>query len=256
VPSKELEAQRDVDAWFLGHIHKPHLLQTERPIGYLGSLVGLDRGETGPRGPWLVTVEGRGEVRASQVSLGPVQWESTRIDVSNLPEDAASAEDFLRDAVHNQFRYMRGERPALTEPALRVVAVSIDFVGQPPSSKHVSDYLANFSPADLQFEFPDQTWAAVKLTNHTRPAVDLTALMQLRSPLGVIATVTHTLESGGEVPPELASLVTQAASGFTEGDWSLDSEDWPMPQENELLLSAARGLLDVLLEQQKSQAVS
>ena len=46
------------DAWLLGHIHKPSIESLSapadsRPSGYLGSLVGLDRSETGPHGPWL-----------------------------------------------------------------------------------------------------------------------------------------------------------------------------------------------------------
>ena len=38
-------AQHPVSGWFLGHIHQPHDLTQARPIGYLGSLVGLDRSE-------------------------------------------------------------------------------------------------------------------------------------------------------------------------------------------------------------------
>ena len=52
--SSEL-SQAGLDAWLLGHIHKPSLsagagLNGEGPRGYLGSLVGLDRGEKGTHG--------------------------------------------------------------------------------------------------------------------------------------------------------------------------------------------------------------
>ena len=51
-----------VDAWLLGHIHKPSLADSfarndPTPHGYLGSLVGLDASETGPHGPWMISVE-------------------------------------------------------------------------------------------------------------------------------------------------------------------------------------------------------
>jgi exonuclease SbcC len=41
VRSAELEAA-PVDAWLLGHIHRPGVLSPPRPMGYLGSLCGLD----------------------------------------------------------------------------------------------------------------------------------------------------------------------------------------------------------------------
>jgi predicted phosphodiesterase len=252
VASKDLHERGDVDGWFLGHIHQPHDLQGERPIGYLGSLVGLDRSETGPRGPWLVTVEGRGKVRARQVPLGPVQWERTEIDVTDLPTEEHAAEDFLRDAVHNRFREMRQDRVALAEPALRVVAVSIVFVGQPDESQEVRKYVQDCTPDKLRFHFDDQVWTAAKLENGTRLRVNLTQLREQRTPLGLAAEIVHILETGGDLPVELSELVTEASTPFTEGAWSLDSEHWPFPSDRSLLLAAARNLLDVLLAQHKS----
>ena len=56
-PIRQAELDRTgYDAWLLGHIHKPSYdglsaREGTRPSGYLGSLIGLDRSETGPRGP-------------------------------------------------------------------------------------------------------------------------------------------------------------------------------------------------------------
>ena len=52
VTSQELR-QAGLDGWLLGHIHKPDALSAEAPNGYLGSLVGLDRSETGRMVPGL-----------------------------------------------------------------------------------------------------------------------------------------------------------------------------------------------------------
>ena len=251
VPSRELDRHGAVDAWFLGHIHRPHGLAGPRPLGYLGSLVGLDRGETGPRGPWLVTVEGRGSLRARQVQLGPVQWEDAEVDVSDLPEAEDDAVDFLRGAVQDCFGEMRQRRPDLAAAALRVVAVSVVFVGQPVASGHVRSFVEACSPAKLLFHFDDQVWTAVTVRDRTRPAVDLASLMAQRSPLGLVAAVVQALESGGELPPGLAEGISSSVAPFREGTWTLDEEDWPMPDQDELLLGAARDLLDVLLEQQR-----
>ena len=46
VTGQEL-ARAGLDGWLLGHIHKPDALAVPSPNGYLGSLTGMDRGETG-----------------------------------------------------------------------------------------------------------------------------------------------------------------------------------------------------------------
>jgi exonuclease SbcD len=256
VSAAELDQQSEVDGWFLGHIHQPDNLRTQRPIGYLGSLVGLDRGETGARGPWLVTVEGRGLISAQHVPLGPVHWETAQVDVTDMPEDPTGAEDFLRTCVQEHFMVMRRDRPQLTETALRVVAVSITFTGRPKTGPHIRDFIERFTPATFCFEHGSQTWAAAKLTDRTRAPVDLQRLMAQNNPLGVIASVVHALENDLVVPPELATLVSAQMAPFTTGDWALDEEYWPAPSRDILMVDAARALLHELLAQQHAMVAT
>lgn len=76
-------------AWLLGHIHVPGIPAGDaRPVGYLGSLMGLDPTETGDHGPWLLTVDNR-RVEMKQMPLGPLRWERFDVDLSAL----ASADD-------------------------------------------------------------------------------------------------------------------------------------------------------------------
>ena len=253
VPSRALRAQGAVDGWFLGHIHRPHALGVDRPLGYLGSLVGLDRGEVGARGPWLVTVAGRGSLEARQIPLGPVQWEEANVDVTDLPEDPQHAVDFLRAAVQDCFSALRRARPALAEPGLVVVAVSIAFVGAPSAHRALRTFIDDSPPDQLLFHFDDQVWTAAKLLDRTRPAVDLEALREQRGPLGLVAGVLAALEAGEELAPELEALIAAAAAPFSEGAWALDPEDFPLAPPRELLLAAARDLLQVLLNQQRSE---
>ena len=86
----DLERQ-SVDAWLLGHVHRPSNLSGARPIGYLGSLSALDPGEPGAHGPWMVQVEGPGRVRATQVPLAPMRYEQRALDVSEVGADGALA---------------------------------------------------------------------------------------------------------------------------------------------------------------------
>jgi exonuclease SbcD len=95
VSTREL-TQSGLDAWLLGHIHKPSLRRGattdgSAPQGYLGSLVGLDPGEPGAHGPWLIHVDAHGAVSTEHLEIAPLRWE--RFDVlvgeDEEPEDLA-----------------------------------------------------------------------------------------------------------------------------------------------------------------------
>jgi DNA repair exonuclease SbcCD nuclease subunit len=77
------------DAWLLGHIHKPSLDSLaastgSQPSGYLGSLVGLDPSETGPHGPWLLSVPYDGKLHMEQLPLAPLRWEYVSVSIDGL----------------------------------------------------------------------------------------------------------------------------------------------------------------------------
>jgi len=100
VTSAELDAA-PVDAWLLGHVHAPDLSDTDRPIGYLGSVVGLDPTEVGGHGPWLVEVD-RHAVRARHVPNAPLRWEHVTIDFSEPDcalDDGVPAAEWLERAL-------------------------------------------------------------------------------------------------------------------------------------------------------------
>ena len=88
VPRAEIE-EAGYDAWLLGHVHQPSLENSStatesRPCGYLGSLVGLDSSETGPHGPWLLTVATDGGMDLRQIPLAPLRWEEVAVSVEGL----------------------------------------------------------------------------------------------------------------------------------------------------------------------------
>lgn len=94
VSTRELFAA-PIDLWLLGHVHQPEELGVEAPSGYLGSLVGLDPGEPGPRGAWLIEVE-RGALRSMEHrALGPMRWERLSVDLSGLTEPIESRQQLL-----------------------------------------------------------------------------------------------------------------------------------------------------------------
>ena len=91
------------DAWLLGHIHKPSLKESlasgyNRPSGYLGSLVGLDPSETGPHGPWLLTVSRDGGIAIEQIPLAPLRWEHIEVSVDGIVDAEDVPERLLHEA--------------------------------------------------------------------------------------------------------------------------------------------------------------
>ncbi len=70
--------------WFVGHVHQPGLAPglygAGEVMGYLGSVVGLDRGEPGWRGVWAVAPEGDG-LRLRQVDVAPLAWQTLEVRV-------------------------------------------------------------------------------------------------------------------------------------------------------------------------------
>lgn len=96
-----------VDAWLLGHIHRPDRLDGDRPIGYLGSVSALRASETGPRGPWLLQV-GKAGITAEHQPLAPMRYEAIDIDCSDLDDAAGLGERILagtRERVHALAEY-------------------------------------------------------------------------------------------------------------------------------------------------------
>jgi DNA repair exonuclease SbcCD nuclease subunit len=90
-----------LDAWLLGHIHKPSLgdssgAATSVLCGYLGSLVGLDPSETGLHGPWLIRVERTGQLVPEQQPIAPLRWEPIEVLVEE-EEDLEDLADRLLD---------------------------------------------------------------------------------------------------------------------------------------------------------------
>ena len=111
-------ADAPVDAWLLGHIHKPDRLAPPRPIGYLGSLTGLDPGETGPRGPWSLEFSGPEPV-LEHLPLAPLRWEEVTVALDGLeseddvPARAVAALDTLHESLAaERFFPPRGRLPS------------------------------------------------------------------------------------------------------------------------------------------------
>lgn len=168
------------DAWLLGHIHKPDPLEGPRPNGYLGAIGALDPSDLGPRGPWIVEVEGKGAVTAEQLALSPLRYERLDIDVGDLPDP-----DALHGLIHAEIDRLAGELNGARH-APRAIGVRIRLVGRTDGRRALAR--AAEGVGRLIMPQGDTVVFVEGLSLDTRPLRDLSEIAQGgRDPLALLA---------------------------------------------------------------------
>jgi len=173
-----------VDAWLLGHIHKPtfaHDGPGRIHGGYLGSLTGLDPTETGVHGPWLLTFEGRSLVEASHLPLAPLRWERISLDAGAWTS-VAEIEPAVASALVS---FEERERANLGRA--RAVGLRIDLVGRSRIHRELRTAIEAFDLENLQITLEGRTFFVDALTDAVRPEIDLAALAAKSDPPGLLA---------------------------------------------------------------------
>ncbi len=230
-------------AFFLGHIHRPDDLAA-RPMGYLGSLVGLDAGETGARGPWEVRVAG-GRVQARQVPLAPVRWEAVEVA---LDDDFVEAED-VQVRVHEAFRRV-GAEATFDDPRLRCVVARVRLTGRLRARAAVRRFAQDCEGGERVLDV-GRPWIIERVVDETRPVVDLEALAAQPTPAGRIAARLVALQRGEG--GDLLGRASEAAERLGGGKWG---ELGPGPDLRAALTGAAWRALEALIEQRAGEEVA
>jgi len=202
-------AAAGLDGWLLGHIHAPDALVPSHPIGYLGSLTGLDPGEPGPHGPWCLTVE-RGRIHTlRQHVLAPLRWETLTVDLEGIagPEEA-------KDRVLEGVRDLDASLEALDTPP-RVVGLRIRLGGR---TRHGESAGECFGEDDRGELFPGRRgthYFIERLLVETLPEVSLETLAARNDPLGLLARRLLHLEKP-PADPERRRLIREARRRLEE----------------------------------------
>ena len=237
-----------LDAWFLGHIHVPSALEQPPHIGYLGSVVGLDRGESGPRGPWHVGVSPDGTLDVRQRSVGPVLWRELDVDLSAM-EVGEDVEGWISSAVLDVFRSADAE---LVDPesAWDVVAATVRLTGAVASREHIAGFVEGSRRRKFSTTVGRRQWCMVRVHDATHPVVDLEPIAERDTALGESARIALAFKAPGTLPPELLRRLEALRDEFSRGKWALDPERWPLDSEADVGAGAARSVFDKLLAQQ------
>jgi exonuclease SbcD len=180
VTSGELE-RAGLDAWLLGHIHKPDLDDDPaRPAGYLGSISALRASETGLRGPWLIAVAAQ-TIEVRQLALAPLAYETLSIDVGEL-EHA----DALDARILTAGRELVGRRAAI-DALPDALGLRIQLVGEHAEAVTLQTTVRGVLDAPPVFEERSCRVFVDRIDAAFGPPLDLEQLAAEASPAGVLA---------------------------------------------------------------------
>ena len=202
VASSELE-RAGLDGWLLGHIHVPDALTAASPNGYLGSLTGLNRGETGARGPWLIGISGGSIAEVQQLPLAPLRWQRLDVDIEGIAEPADAKGMLLAD-----LRALDEEITA-ADHGPDAVGLDVRLCGR---SRFGASAVAEFSDEDRGVVYTGTGGAHYfieSINADTRPEIDLEQLAQRGNPPGLLAQRLLWLEQP-EGHPERQRLIARA----------------------------------------------
>ncbi|MEM1080873.1 MAG: metallophosphoesterase, partial [Pseudomonadota bacterium] len=179
VSRRELMAA-GVDAWLLGHIHKPSLASAEQPIGYLGSVSALRASETGARGPWLIELQD-GALELEQLALAPLGYAEVELDVSELNQAQhldTQVIDIGRQAVERW----------LAEHALPdALGLRIRLIGKTAISTQLQAEAESLAQRGQVWEEAACQLFVDHIRLDTRPAIDLTECARQPNAIGLLA---------------------------------------------------------------------
>ncbi len=199
-------AAAPVDAWLLGHIHRPDALSGDRPMGYLGSVTGLDPGEPGAHGPWLLSVSA-GRLAIEQIALAPLRW--CEIDV---PVDALDT----ADAVHGAIADAVGELHDGLAAAGRLpdaVGCRLRLTGRSSLRAAIERELASTDPRATPIERGSVTYFIHDWRLEILPSIALEELAEGSDPAALLARKLLVLRGGDS--DDRRALIAEARERLT-----------------------------------------
>lgn len=172
-------------AWLLGHVHQPHALDGDRPIGYLGSVSALRASDLGVRGPWHIRIED-GLVRAEQQPLAPLAFDALALDWT-ADDDPGRLLPRIVEAARARVA-ARIEAGALPD----ALGLRIEVRGETEHDEALRQQGEQLGE-EARFEDGGCQLFVQKIVVDTRPPLDLDALARRADPVGLLARDLQTL---------------------------------------------------------------
>ena len=245
---------KSADAWLLGHIHNPGVLSKSSPLVlYPGSPQGLDPGERGAHGAWLVTIDPDRPPQAELLPLAALRWE--QIDV---PLDGVGDEDSLAgtviEAMHAKHNDIRGEIGDT-----KAVGCRLRLQGRTAIHRRLPNLIPDIQ-ADLKPPFDEVEYFIEKIEDHSRPDLAMEDIARSNDPAGLLAKRLLVLER--QEPREPYLELIRAAGGVMQKQRSgsvfgslPDSTEQPADEDvRGMLMKVGLNMLDHLLAQKETGA--
>lgn len=182
-----------VDAWVLGHIHKPEIHYKSYPLVlYPGYPHALSAKEPGSHGPYLLTVENTKKVKAELIPLSPIRYEKLEIDISEVPDKSGFRNlvtQQLSDDVNNKAEELR---------FVAHVIYDLVLTGRHALKSEFEHWSANTE--EFEQEYASETVASIRrVVNRIEPKVqNLEELAKQPDPTGILANVILDIQAGND----------------------------------------------------------
>ncbi|RQG94819.1 metallophosphoesterase family protein [Natrarchaeobius chitinivorans] len=247
--------EKPVMAWLLGHIHRPSIPNKSNPlVCYPGSPQALDPGESGPHGPWLLSIDSNDQPAVERIPLSTVRYDTLEIDVSGI-EDPKAAMPKISDRLREHVESLSGHGSLeLILPCIRLMGRTEAHADLVDRSDAIREQLGTRAgSADVRIE-------AVEVD--TRPEVDLEERATGDDAVAAVAKLLIELKNG-ELSDENERLLGESldamrqahnASAYTVLRQETDIDRPDRDDAIETLETQARLVLDTLLEQTEAEA--
>jgi hypothetical protein len=261
IKQRELDAA-GLDAWLLGHIHKPSLSapatgKRTAPSGYLGSLIGLDPSETGPHGPWLIKIDAQNAVHVEQVPNALLRWENITVEIDDIL-DVEDVGDRLLRAAEESARQLHE-----TAVNPRVLGLRVRLAGASAHYQAIRRAISDGKWNMMARPVGDTMVFVNKVLDGLELPLDLMEISAGNDPAALLAGRILALQGNdGSAQPLLRDYRARIFDTARDDRWSPlnDQRDAPDPLDDthlrELLLRAAKAALYAMLEQQNTGAPS
>ena len=184
VPRRELEGA-GLDGWLLGHVHQPDALSAPHPSGYLGCVTGMNPGEPGARGPWLLTMEGGRIEEITQWVLAPLRWERLEVDIAGIPDPGQDSGE-VRKRLLSRVRELDAE----VNKAYRLpdaVGLRVKLTGRTRFGEKAAELFSEEERAHIHGGQEGTHYFIERLEVLTQPEVELAELAKTADPPGLLA---------------------------------------------------------------------
>ena len=247
--------------WLLGHVHKPAVYDGDgcATVLYPGSPQGMDPGETGAHGPWVLDLNGDVRLRPRHVPMCRVRYERIEIDVTGV----ADKDQLLSRVVKGVQAHLRPFCEGCE--TLELVSCRIVLTGRTTLHRHLRHVVREMQP-QLELTVGAVDARIERIDQETRPEIDLAELARGSGPPAALARLLNNLAVGG-VNAESRGVVDRLtrtlgdvweARAYLPLNVQTDAEHPPEPppdagRARALLIDRGLLLLDELLGQKEGE---